>query len=192
MPGTDIQFCHDGRFLSGTSPYEWITTNHICRYWRDVAMSFPSIWSTIDTHCPAMAVVCLIRLKSAPLAAEIHPNFSEDLTQSIATHAARLRSFYCLMDSPDQNLLFRSFSEGAAPQLKVLDILGPRLPGFTNPALFGGRTPTVLHLKLAGFSVGHWAGSVTRLVTLALRRVGQQCQNSLTFSPSILAYRAFG
>lgn len=69
----------DGMYRSPTSepPYRWIRVTHVCRSWREIALSSPRVWSyvrfTSSLHC--MREI-LSRSKQAPLHLDfVHSNF---------------------------------------------------------------------------------------------------------------------
>lgn len=45
----------------------WIRVSHVCRHWRDVALSSPQLWSHVILNVPAMAKECLVRSRGVPL-----------------------------------------------------------------------------------------------------------------------------
>ncbi|TDL13987.1 hypothetical protein BD410DRAFT_797407, partial [Rickenella mellea] len=45
----------------------WIKVGHICRYWRQIALECPNVWSYIDTRRTALVKELVRRSNSAPL-----------------------------------------------------------------------------------------------------------------------------
>lgn len=66
------QFCPLGQSPSYYPPNSWFKISHVCRYWRDVALATPTIWS----HIPLIRLECvremLRRSKQAPLALYVY------------------------------------------------------------------------------------------------------------------------
>ena len=45
----------------------WLSITHVCRRWRNLSVSTPSIWSNIITSPPFWTPLCLERSQSAPI-----------------------------------------------------------------------------------------------------------------------------
>ncbi|KAI0258874.1 hypothetical protein BC834DRAFT_670818 [Gloeopeniophorella convolvens] len=70
-----------------------VAVSHVCRHWREVALSDSSLWSAIRDNAPQCSRSCftkmLVRSKNAPLDIELHlphPN----LLRSLSRHSSRI------------------------------------------------------------------------------------------------------
>ncbi|KAI0726451.1 hypothetical protein C8Q72DRAFT_783725 [Fomitopsis betulina] len=87
---------------AGSHSYGWICVSHVCKHWRVVALSCPSLWSKIKmtTQRPWMSEL-LERSKRAPLyvtitvpslLSHVHPSYSS--LEVILGHLERTRSLF--------------------------------------------------------------------------------------------------
>ncbi|KAH9949147.1 hypothetical protein B0H21DRAFT_820336 [Amylocystis lapponica] len=153
---------------SMTDPYAWLNATHVCRHWRDVALAFPSLWTTIDGSHPHAALTSLSRSKQAPLYVYLHDKVRrarvratlEDggLMSALAPHSARFVELHLEPQFHYRSTLLEEFRY-PAPQLRALS-LGPNLGKADQsvlPTLFAGETPHLERLALSGFT--SWPGN---------------------------------
>lgn len=50
---------------------KWYQVTHICRYWRNVTLGSPSLWTRLTTSPPALIQMMLERSQKAPLQVEL-------------------------------------------------------------------------------------------------------------------------
>lgn len=145
----------------------------VCRYWRTVTLSFPSIWSTIylgdvirHGNLP-LAQLCLRRSYGTSLNVYIDYNgpISPDalswISEDLAAQSVRFRSFYFRSLQVDERLL-TVFIECPAPHLHSLAVeLGSPTQltvetDLPTPVLFAGFLPNLKHLSISSFPM--WPG----------------------------------
>ncbi|KAK7691968.1 hypothetical protein QCA50_005373 [Cerrena zonata] len=90
-------YCVPGQSPALHPQNSWLRISHVCRYWRDVALATPTIWS----HIPLIRLECveemLRRSKQAPLTVYVHSTTSlnessSPMLKSIAKQSHRIRN----------------------------------------------------------------------------------------------------
>ncbi|KAI0264918.1 hypothetical protein BC834DRAFT_238385 [Gloeopeniophorella convolvens] len=142
----------------------WITVTHVCRHWREVALSDSTLWSGIWDNFPMCTekwlVEMLIRSKEALLDVDLRKP-SAELLRSVAFHPSHIRSLVlnCLTGSPS-NESVQKLLMSEAPELEEL-YLGPKslitsppivllndLPASSGFRLFRGQAPKLRSIHL--------------------------------------------
>ena len=124
-----------------------ITLTHVCRGWRDIFTSCPSLWARLDCTNVRKTRVYLERSKSSPL--EIHIGDSSEAASYLVPHIGRLKTLYAHTTSGSiPPALVRHFS-CRLPLLEKLTIksLYGRLPPLPEE-LFGGDLSSLRELSL--------------------------------------------
>lgn len=145
------------------SPYGWTVVTHVCRYWRETALSFPTLWSNIDSYSTLASLTCLDRsaasdtrvyLRDAIRKASVCPRLDGGrYLQTVAHHSERLRELHIQPTFRYGPLILRSFQH-PAPKMRALSImlnLNKERP-HELPLLFEGHLPNLEKLTLANFS----------------------------------------
>ncbi|KAF7789079.1 hypothetical protein EIP86_000012 [Pleurotus ostreatoroseus] len=165
-------------FRTPSSPpsHEWTVVAHVCRYWRDTALLFPTLWSTIDTSCPLAALASLDRAAQAPIHAylrdavlysSIRPSLERGrFLQSISAHTSQLAELHVQPTFRYGPAVLRYFDR-PAPQLRALSIaLGAsEEQDKTLSMLFGGETPVLTRLTLFNFARWHEGWDIGKNLT---------------------------
>lgn len=154
--------------LTNPPSHSWIAVTHVCRYWRETAFAFPTLWCTISTSSPLASLAFLARASTAPLNvylrdavcfARVRPSLDQGrLLQSLATHSAHLAELHVQPTFRYGTALLTSFSSRPAPLLTTLSIaLGMSASqdqdsDKTLPTLFAGQTPRLARLTLCNFA----------------------------------------
>ena len=133
-----------------------ITMTHVCRSWRNLLLSTPSLWTQIDFSASTksqQAEGFLCRSGNQPL--NIHqilenPDDVEPFLSTTLHNVFRLQGLSITSFLPYFGRLLRNFS-ASAPELKYLDIANE--PNVTEmdiklPKVFGGRMPKLTRLEL--------------------------------------------
>lgn len=114
-------------------PYAWLRITHVCRYWRDVALSSPRVWSTIVVTGSSCVNEMLARSKKVPLEVYAGTSISRvGMKENIRTvlqqmdRIRRLELHYSPYLTPDD-------IPSAAPLLKTLVIKGVDQTGMSSP-----------------------------------------------------------
>ncbi|PSS37314.1 hypothetical protein PHLCEN_2v791 [Hermanssonia centrifuga] len=155
--------------------FDWhpMCLSGVCRYWKAVALSFPSIWSTIDIcdedECPSSSSIDIAKLclrRSYNGCVDVHiscPIPKAELpwiTETLASQSIRFRGFHIYGFSFGPEIL-QHFAEDPAPELQSLTI-SPQGDfsngsGIVLPMLFAGYTPRLRHLVLK--HITSWPGN---------------------------------
>jgi len=91
-----------------------LVATHVSRYWRETILGCSSLWTSIDSRHPRLAVVCMERSSTSRLSVKLRPNVTEDFVSNLQLHTRRIRALDIKMPPSDfQKLL---------PQLDPLSI----------------------------------------------------------------------
>ncbi|KAI0693791.1 hypothetical protein BC835DRAFT_1052539 [Cytidiella melzeri] len=154
----------------------------VCRYWRAVTLSFPSIWTTVEIGDIArapnanieLAMLSLRRSYSSTVDVRVWNELPDSaiswFTETLASQSVRFKGFH-LYDFEHGAKLLNALSECPAPQLENLTIqTWPQYdPPWQLPTLFAGITPQLRRLTLRYYSA--WPGNnFSNLTHLCLER----------------------
>ncbi|KIP12685.1 hypothetical protein PHLGIDRAFT_32626 [Phlebiopsis gigantea 11061_1 CR5-6] len=150
----------------------------VCRYWRAVTLSYPSMWSTIylgDTNGYAgldFAQMCLRRSYGSLLRVYIDcfqpipPETYFWTSETLASQSVRFKSFHFRAPMVDERLLV-VLAECPAPQLQNLSLqLTSRALPPQVPTLFAGFLPELKRLTTSFCSI--WPHHLTTLTHICL------------------------
>ncbi|KAF8190749.1 hypothetical protein K438DRAFT_1763189 [Mycena galopus ATCC 62051] len=140
-----FQLCTTEDFVAG------LGVSHVCRQWREIAMTSSHFWSNIDLSRPRWALEMLHRSHSAPLTVGI--DFGSSDTKYVAARdlvlgqLSRIQELHLTM--PGQ----RSIPPALLLPAPILDIFhlwynGPRACFVTAKLFQGYEVPTLRHLSL--------------------------------------------
>ncbi|KAI0264872.1 hypothetical protein BC834DRAFT_237067 [Gloeopeniophorella convolvens] len=142
-----------------------VAVTHVCRHWREVALSDSSLWSALRNSAPRCSqkwlTEMLIRSKNAPLDIEVyepHTNFLHSLTH----HSSRI-SRLCL-SSLEGSPGVQSLLETEAPVLEDLRMeTAYHWPGQATGPIVAWHDPPV---STGGFRLFHQQSSKLRKIHL--------------------------
>ncbi|KAI0092681.1 hypothetical protein BDY19DRAFT_990382 [Irpex rosettiformis] len=158
-------------------PYAWVTVTHVCRYWRETALSFPALWSNIDSYSTLAALTFLDRsaaadarvyLRDAIGTSGISPSLDRGrFLQALAYHSERFEELHIQPAFRYGPVILRWFQH-PAPKLQALTIMLNLNKEGTHelPPLFDGHIPNLKKLTLANFSqwsLHQFGGKLTHL-----------------------------
>lgn len=155
-----------------------IALSLVCYHWRQTALGFPALWTTIHLregaiHDFQLATLCLERSKEASLSIMISTLFrGEQISHFFLPYSSRIESvsisipFKC--SSYDVPRFLLSTCGFLAPRLKSLRLCTAMWGSYHSPILppiFGGDISRVTHLQVESFSPypGHTFGCLTHL-----------------------------
>lgn len=165
---------------SYTDTLSWIVVCQVCRYWRETALAFPSLWSNIDTHSPLAALALLDRSAASPIHVYLRDAVRSSgftpclnrarLLQAIGRHSPRFVELHIqptFRYGPD---LLRSFQNPASNLRALTIMLNMNKDEFQElPPIFDGHIPNLEHLTLANFSkwsINQFGGRLTHVCLL--------------------------
>jgi hypothetical protein len=153
-----------------------ISVTRVCRRWREVALSFPSLWSHINFTklTPTGFTKILARAKTSPLhlEAKITPRRKAQFNafrRQLEAHISHTR--HLTISGQFRTMLARFVSP--APALVSLSLKKPSHPYISSQfvvpdSLFNGTAPKLAHLDFHGCSIGWKSPLLKGLQTLKI------------------------
>ncbi|KAJ6505926.1 hypothetical protein DFH09DRAFT_283822 [Mycena vulgaris] len=149
LPSTGI---HDYSTLDWCN---WLFLLQVCRHWRGVIASSPTLWSTVCSSTNPLEFIR--RSHGADLTVYLgvrYQGFPPPLVDALAPHTWRFKEFHMLAEGPDDVLKLRLFSS-PAPRLEslLIDVVaGQNDLSSALPPVFAGRMPKLRQLALGYFT----------------------------------------
>ena len=151
-----FQYVLDGYFGPRDAPredfYKWTTVTRVCKYWRESAFSFATLWSTVSIGNLPGALTSIERSRSALL--DIYVPSHQPLNSvwdKIRGHMPRVRKLAAKVYHPgtlDTSLGSSTF----APNLRTLDIHQVGTQNRPLPLFFNGSLPELSSVRMSGIS----------------------------------------
>jgi len=83
-----------------------LLATHISRYWRETILGCSSLWNSIDSRHPKLAIACMERSNAARLVVQLRPNVTQDFVFNLQLHMRRIKALDIKMPPSDfQKLL---------------------------------------------------------------------------------------
>jgi len=83
-----------------------LAATHVSRYWRETILGCSSLWTSIDSRHPRLAIVCMERSNTSRLSVKLRPNVTLDFVSNLQLHTRRIRALDIRMPPSDfQKLL---------------------------------------------------------------------------------------
>jgi hypothetical protein len=156
----------------------WMVVNSVCRYWRNTALYFPSLWSFVVSSWPTSTItLCLERSKSTPLYIDLKQDYTDAFLEALSPHMSRISEFDIVIyndetteyDWPPLSKLLG----GTAPMLRNLSI---EFEDNRDTIEFADCSPLLLKLDapvlqsftLRGISLRQLTGPIVNLTELIL------------------------
>ena len=143
-----------------------LSITHVCRFWRQVAINAPELWTEITMKNPEAVEAFLERSGAVPLNVDLHLGPGTEppcgILEAVAPHSHRFRRFSIFAPPEAHYDPFAAFT-GPAPLLERLEI---NYPVDSPPrSLFGGQTPRLRELVISacGLWLQHQFGNLTSL-----------------------------
>ena len=162
-------------------PFRWLSYAHVCRYWRNVVLSFPSLWSTLILggygtkrpclqHKHILHSLLLERAADASLSVSVVNSVTAELA-SVVKLLPRTRQLYLVGEF---TMLHLNALAVPAPSLETFVIHGSALSStsfdLALPTLFGGVWPPLRSFALSCVNV-YPSGDFTQLRQLEISDV---------------------
>ena len=199
---------HKPGYTSARPFHEWILcVTHVCHHWRETALMFPSLWSTIDVTNPE--VVNAFTSRSGCLPLHVHVRFeggrfkrsrgdsdsdlerkaSLDLMGNLADHSGRFRTFTMVYPMFMLRGPLSDF-QLPAPLLETLVIYPPNHTGYRNPfagsnhrtalslpTIFAESLPSLRVLRVNYFTI--WPNNRFRNLSVLCLAAQRNLENSM-------------
>ena len=68
-----------------------LVATHISRYWRETILGASSLWTSIDSRHPRLALICMERSNTARLRVRLRPNVSLAFLSNLRLHMTRIK-----------------------------------------------------------------------------------------------------
>ena len=149
-----FQYVLDGFFGPNDAPredfYKWTAVTRVCRYWRESALSFSTLWSTAAMGNLLGALVSIERSRNALLDIYIPSDRPVNgVWDKIQNHIPRVRKIAAKVYRMDTLSTLLGFSI-SAPNLQTLDL--HKIGAQDRPLFFVGDMPSLTSVRLSGTS----------------------------------------
>ncbi|KAI9062270.1 hypothetical protein FKP32DRAFT_1574310, partial [Trametes sanguinea] len=124
---------------------------HVCKRWRDVALSAPTLWTRIDNEQPEQLEAFLKRSRSVPLSLNLSNKHGDTIPATIREHGHRIRRLDITMRVDCRPLPLLPLLDFEAPLLRCLTIRQDQqtaLAEHQHPLLFQDKVPNLQALAL--------------------------------------------
>jgi hypothetical protein len=102
--------------------YMWMVVNRVCRYWRNTALSFPSLWSVVDSVSTITSQMCLERSKSSLISVYLQRNCPDNLISAVLSHTSHVYELEMTLKTYGDSKLLSHLIREASPVLRYLSI----------------------------------------------------------------------
>jgi len=172
----------------------WITVTQVCRHWRQVALSNPTLWVNIVFDLGVeWAEEMLERSKAAPISYyrspglhKVHKRKAFSDPETLYEHLSHIQRLEIFGGS---NLLFPAVCAltRPAPHLESLELVlaGPNSISFLPSGLFSLQVPRLRHLNIRGFTFPWDSFPLCDLTHLVIR-VPRSCASAVDENGSAL------
>ncbi|KAG6811081.1 hypothetical protein H0H92_009040 [Tricholoma furcatifolium] len=166
--------------IASSASIKWIRSiSHICSHWREVALSTPTLWSTINVEHPTWASEMLQRSKDVPLAVINEGNVLKKaypvLLQTLTSHLSRIHNLVMgrsrqispffsysghnggTVNMVEFQALLQLLAQYDCPRLKYLEMNSVGMPVVLSqlqlPDRIITRSASLTHLTLQGYGI---------------------------------------
>ena len=150
--------------------YSWTTVTRVCRYWRESALAFATLWSTVSMDNLPAALISIERSRGALLDIYFPTHLSLNAVwDHMRDHMPRVRKLAAKLYHPD-TLSTSLGSPIVAPNLQTLEIHKIGTQNRPLPLFFTENVPNLSSVRLNGIS--NWTpNKFTRLKRLSIKNV---------------------
>jgi hypothetical protein len=162
-------------WADGTSDADLITVTHVCRGWRELFISRPSLWACLECTNIDKTRTYIERLKTSPLKIHLDKQYTplpNDALLLTVPHLGRLRTL-TIYASPDNfTALADKYFHSPAPFLEKLQVhLTPDDSHPLGAVIFDGDLSSLRELRLSGVITSLPWKNLSNLTTFDFRRV---------------------
>ncbi|KAH7922443.1 hypothetical protein BV22DRAFT_1121467 [Leucogyrophana mollusca] len=152
------EYCRLQDSLYMPQPLQWIKVTHVCRHWRRVALSYPTLWSLLVPQRSRWCEEMLARSKMAALVIDtdltyMTPKAVSGVEKALG-HIGRVEELRLVSSKETMEKLLAPLVTTPAPLLKALSLENTRhthmrIDNYSlSETLFGGRAPHLRKLEL--------------------------------------------
>lgn len=198
----------DTRYPSGFMVSRWIGVSYVCRHWRHVALTCPTLWSHLFMVSPWWTEALLARSLDSPLRMCVkiyksNKGVELDFMARVAMHIERLQECRLQFESTwsDASRVLPMLFSRAAPLLRILKISikpldrsvdsGKRrrkqpVQAVDDHILFNRDTPMLRELELTNFGMPWCSLTLDGLTTLRLCNLAASARLTIVELKTIL------
>ena len=78
-----------------------LAATHVSRYWRETILGCSSLWTSIDSRYPRLAIICIERSNTARMTVKLRPNVTLDFISNLWPHSGRIKALDIKMPPSD-------------------------------------------------------------------------------------------
>ncbi|KAF9649587.1 hypothetical protein BDM02DRAFT_3113635 [Thelephora ganbajun] len=132
-----------------------LVATHVSRYWRETILGCSSLWTSIDSRHPNLAIICMERSNNAKLTVRLRPNVTLDFVSNLQLHTRRIKALDIRMPPSDfQKLLPQLDPHLIRLESMTLDLNSVYpLPCFSFPPLLSLDVSGLKELKVQNISL---------------------------------------
>ena len=132
-----------------------LVATHISRYWRETILGCSSLWTSIDSRHPKLAIICMGRSNNARLAVKLRSNATLDFISNLQLHTKRIKALDIRMPPSEfQELLPQLDPHSISLESMTLDLSSVYpLPCVSFPPLLSLDTSGLRVLKVQNVSL---------------------------------------
>jgi hypothetical protein len=100
-----------------------LAVTHVSRYWRETILGCSSLWTSIDSRHPRLAIICMERSNKARLTVKLRPDVTLDFISNLRLHLERVRALDIKMPPSEfQKLLLQLDPSSMRLESMTLDL----------------------------------------------------------------------
>ncbi|KAG2148839.1 hypothetical protein DEU56DRAFT_753078 [Suillus clintonianus] len=152
---------------------------HVCRYWREVALGCPALWTFICSPSASWLGTMLERSMNAPLIVMLEsPVPLEKYLEPILSHLSRIKILQIPSLESDFEPIIRLLSSQPAPLLEMFEFTKPWVKGdpkirLISNAIFQGHAPRLRIVHISGLDLSWTTHIFSGLRTLYVKAIGK-------------------
>ncbi|KAN0097009.1 hypothetical protein V8E55_001455 [Tylopilus felleus] len=173
----------------------WVNVSYVCRYWRDVALNCPSLWTYVFMTSLRWTEELLARSRQASLRIRIRLVYVHDAPRWLASlekvmeHVERIQLLRLELPASNAQRILSKL-DSRAPRLQNLQIeISLRSRSLQSSSVFfNGDTPSLRSLEFSDCPVPWYSFKLGALTTLSLHRVPALFQQNMEMFLATLSH----